>query len=165
MITPRQDEIMAARMPHNIFLTNLIMNHILLLTAIIAFGSTYIKLIVLVPIFSFIALGYTFYTSGKIKREQSEFVYIHWQIARRWSILFAGAIMLLIIVMFSAWLANQYLGIMKEAIYAFVAGFAFLPTMVFVVLLIIIESDSLYYARTGRLPQWAQKRFLTDNAD
>ena len=165
MIAPNKNEIMAARVPHNIFLTNLIMNHILLLTAVIAFGAAYIKLLVLVPLFSLIALGYTLYRSGKIKREQSGFVYIHWQIARRWSVWFAGVIILAIIVTLFAWLIHQYLGIMKAVIYALVAGFAFLPIMVFVILLIIIESDSLYYARTGRLPKWAQKRFLADKTD
>ena len=154
---PQADEIAAAKVPHDIFLSNLIMNHILLFTGISTFGPRYWSFMALVPIFSILALTYTFYRSSKIKREDSEFVYIHWQIARRWSLLFTYALLLLTSVSLLGWLANQHLGLMKEAVYGLIGGFGILPTLITVLVLIVIESDSLHHAKTGTLPI---RRFL-----
>ncbi|MFW5450723.1 MAG: hypothetical protein ACKE9I_03900 [Methylophagaceae bacterium] len=155
-----EQEIAAAKVPHDIFLSNLIMNHMLLFAGIATFGPSYVKFIVVVPIFSFMALVYTFYRSAKVKREDSEFIYIHWQIARRWSKLFTGVLMLLMTVSLLGWLANQYMGLMKEAVYGLIGGFGILPTLLAVLVLIVIESDSLHHARVGTLPKWARRQFL-----
>ena len=157
---PNEAEIKAAKVPHDIFLSNLIMNHILLFTGISTFGPRYLYFIVLVPVLSVMALAYTFYRASKVKRQDSEFVYIHWQIARRWSILFTYALLLLSSVSLLGWLANQHLGLMKEAVYGLIGGFGILPTLVTVLVLIVIESDSLHHARVGTLPKWALRRFL-----
>ena len=162
MMQPTEQEIAAAKVPHDIFLSNLIMNHILLFTAIAAFGPQYFKYMVLVPIFSALTLAYIFYRSQKVKREDGEFTYIHWQIARRWNKLFAGILTLLLSVSFLGWLAHQYLGMMKEAVYALIGGFGILPTLMTVLALVVIESDSLHHARMGTLPKWARRRFLNE---
>lgn len=155
-----EQEIAAAKVPHDIFLSNLIMNHILFFTGIATFGQSYIRFLVLVPIFSFIALAYTFYRAAKVRREDSEFVYIHWQVARRWSKLFAIVLALSVTVSVLGWLANQHLGLMKEAVYGLIGGFGILPTLLTVLVLIVIESDSLHHARMGTLPNWAIKQFI-----
>ena len=157
---PNEQERMAAKLPHDIFLSNLIGNHILLFTAVSTFGASFIKFIVVVPLLSFAALGYTYYRSGHIKREDSEFVWVHWQIARRWSKLFFIMLMLLVTVSTLGWLGQTYLGMMKEAVYGMIGGLGLLPTLVSVLILIVIESDSLHHARVGTLPKWAQRRFL-----
>ncbi|HEC74870.1 MAG TPA: hypothetical protein ENI26_10950, partial [Methylophaga aminisulfidivorans] len=145
---------------HDIFLSNLIGNHILMFTAISTFGPNYIKYLVLVPLFSFMALAYTFIRSARVKREDSEHVWVHWQIARRWSKLFLYILILLVTVSTLGMLANIYLGMMKEAVYAMIGGLGILPTLVSVLILIVIESDSLHHARVGTVPKWAMKRFL-----
>lgn len=155
-----EQEIAAAKVPHDIFLSNLIMNHILLFTGIVAFGKQYVHFAILIPIFSVMALLYTLYRANTIKREQSEFVYLHWQIAQRWSLLFAGVLGLLATVALLAWLANQHLGMMKEAVYALIGGLGILPTLLAVLVLVVIDSDSLHHARMGTLPNWAKRRFI-----
>jgi hypothetical protein len=157
---PDETEIKAAKVPHDIFLSNLIMNHILLFTAISTFGPQYVSFMALVPLFSVMALAYTFYRASTVKREESEYVYIHWQIARRWSLLFTYALLLLSSVSLLGWLANQHLGLMKEAVYGLIGGFGILPTLATVLVLIVIESDSLHHARVGTIPKWALRRFL-----
>jgi hypothetical protein len=157
---PDETEIKAAKVPHDIFLSNLIMNHILLFTAISTFGPQYLSFMALVPLFSVMALAYTFYRASTVKREESEYVYIHWQIARRWSLLFTYALLLLSSVSLLGWLANQHLGLMKEAVYGLIGGFGILPTLATVLVLIVIESDSLHHARVGTIPKWALRRFL-----
>jgi len=79
---------------------------------------------------------------------------------RRWSKSFAIALTLLATVATLGWMANQYLGLMKEAVYALIGGLGILPTLVTVLVLIVIESDSLHHARMGTLPKWAQRKFL-----
>jgi hypothetical protein len=150
----------SAKVPHDIFLSNLIGNHILLFTAIATFGSSYMKYLVIVPLLSFAALAYTYYRSSKVKREDSEFIWAHWQVARRWSKLFSIMLTLLLTVSTLGWLANVHLGMMKEAVYAMIGGLGILPTLVSVLILIVIESDSLHHARVGTLPKWALRRFL-----
>lgn len=159
-LAPNADEMSAARTPHDIFLTNLIVNHILLFTAIAATGKSFFGFIVLVPIFSFCFLGYTFWRAGRIQRENSEFVWAHWQIARRWSRLFAGVLLLVVGIAVLGWLGYTYLGMMKEAVFAFIGGLGFLPILLSTLTLIVIESDSLHHARVGTLPNWARRRFL-----
>ena len=158
-----EQEISAAKVPHDIFLSNLIMNHILFFTAIAAFGGSYIKYLVLVPVFSFIALAVTFYRASKVKREDSEFVYVHWQIARRWSVLFSGVLALLCTVSLLGWLGQQYGNMMKEMVYALIGGLGILPTLLSVLVLVVIESDSLHHARLGEIPKGARKRFLGED--
>lgn len=157
---PTEAEIKAAKAPHDLFLSNLIMNHILLFTAISAFGPRYFYFMALIPVFSITALAYTFYRASTVKRENSEFVYLHWQIARRWSVLFSYVLVLLASVALLGWLANTYLGLMKEAVYGLIGGLGLLPTFVSVLILIVIESDSLHNARAGTLPKWAMRRYL-----
>jgi hypothetical protein len=118
------------------------------------------KYLVIVPLLSFAALTYTYYRSGKVKREDSEFIWAHWQVARRWSKLFSIMLTLLLTVSTLGWLANVHLGMMKEAVYAMIGGLGILPTLVSVLVLIVIESDSLHHARVGTLPKWALRRFL-----
>jgi len=48
---------------------------------------------------------------------------------------------------------------MKEAAFALVGGLSFLPTLVSVLILIVIEMESLHHARVGTLPEWAKRRF------
>ena len=160
MPEPQEHEIAAAKLPHDIFLMNLIMNHILLFTGVATFGQAYIKYLSVIPAISVATIVYTLYKANKVKPEESVFVYIHWQIARRWSLLFSYVLMLLAGVATLSYLGNQYLGVMKEAVYAFIGGLGVLPTLVTVLVLIVIESDSLHHARVGTLPNWARKKFL-----
>lgn len=160
MKAPQEQEKSAARTPHDIFLTNLIANHILLFTALAASGKRYFELILLVPLISFLVLGYTFIRASRVKREDSEFVYIHWHIARRLSFLFAIVLVAVVSFAILGWASYHYLGVMKEAAYAFVAGFSFLPTLISVLVLIIVEMDVLNHARAGTLPAWAKRKYL-----
>lgn len=162
-LTPDEAERSAARTPHDIFLTNLIVNHILLFTAIAATGGSFFGFIVLIPIFSFCFLGYTFWRASRAKRGDSEFIYIHWQIAKRWSSLFAGVLLLVVSIAVLGWLGYTYLGMMKEAVFAFIGGLGFLPILLTTLTLIVIESDSLHHARVGTLPNWARRKFLGEH--
>jgi len=160
---PEAHEIAAAKLPHDIFLMNLIMNHILFFTGLATLGKSYIVYLAVVPAISVLTILYTLYRAKKVKPEDSQFVYIHWQIARRWSILFSYVLILLASVATLSYLGYQYTGLMKEAVYAFTAGLGGLPTLVTVLVLIVIESDSLHHAKSGSLPKWARRKFLNED--
>lgn len=161
---PTKKEIQSAKVPHDVFISNLIGNHILLFTAISTFGPAYMKYLLITPVISLFALAYTYYRASKVKREESEFVYIHWQIARRWSNFFVVMLLVMLVCMLFAYTAINYWEWRKVAVYP-MAGIGILPTLITVFVLIVIESDSLHHARMGTYPKWAQKRFLGQSTD
>lgn len=148
-----------AKLPHDVFLTNLIVNHILLFTTIAATGRSYFEFMVLVPVISFSLIAYTLIRASRVRREDGEFVYVHWQIAKRWSRLFAYVLLFAVSISILGWLGYTYGGMMREMVLAMIAGLSALPVLVSVLILIIVEMDALHHARVGTLPEWAKRRF------
>ncbi|MFW5447396.1 MAG: hypothetical protein ACKE8G_04590, partial [Methylophagaceae bacterium] len=77
--------------------------------------------------------------------------------------LFSGVLALLCTVSLLGWLGQQYGNMMKEMTYALIGGLGLLPTLMSVLVLVIIESDSLHHARLGTYPKGARQRFLNEN--
>ena len=159
---PTAREITLAKRAHDTFLSNLIVNHILLFSGIATLGQSYFHLMGLVPIISVLIIAYTLFRAAKLQRADSEFVFIHWQIAARWSRLLAMMLSLLVVLSVSAWLAHTQLGLMREMSYALAAGLGLLPTLVSVLVLVVVESDALHHAKEGTYPKWAHRRFLAE---
>lgn len=162
MPMPTAREITLAKRAHDTFLSNLIVNHILLFSGIATLGQSYFHLMGLVPIISVLVIAYTLFRAAKLQRADSEFVFIHWQIAARWSRLLAMMLSLLVVLSVSAWLAHTQLGLMREMSYALAAGLGLLPTLVSVLVLVVVESDALHHAKEGTYPKWAHRRFLAE---
>jgi hypothetical protein len=162
MPMPTAREITLAKRAHDTFLSNLIVNHILLFSGIATLGQSYFHLMGLVPIISVLIIAYTLFRAAKLQRADSEFVFIHWQIAARWSRLLAMMLSLFVVLSVSAWLAHTQLGLMREMSYALAAGLGLLPTLVSVLVLVVVESDALHHAKEGTYPKWAHRRFLAE---
>ena len=162
MPMPTAREITLAKRAHDTFLSNLIVNHILLFSGIATLGQSYFHLMGLVPIISVLIIAYTLFRAAKLQRADSEFVFIHWQIAACWSRLLAMMLSLLVVLSVSAWLAHTQLGLMREMSYALAAGLGLLPTLVSVLVLVVVESDALHHAKEGTYPKWAHRRFLAE---
>lgn len=159
---PLESERKQAKLPHDIFLSNLIANHILLFAALASMGSKYLHLLVIIPVISVIALTTIFYRSYRVKEQDGQFAYIHWQIARRWSKLLLLMLVVLLSALVLAWYAHNYMGLMREMSYALAAGLGLFPTMISVLVLTVVESDALNHAKNGTLPKWARRRFLNE---
>lgn len=143
-------DIKKARVPHEVFLTNLIFNHVLVLVAVLS-ASSLLHLIVVIPVFSFVSLAYLFWGAHRAKTRASWYVNGHWQIAAKRSRFF-----LIMLTVMGSLLGLIYLvsgGEMKPQHWA-LGGAAFLPIMVSVLGLIIFESESLHLAKIGVLPDW-----------
>ncbi|MCU7800704.1 MAG: hypothetical protein KZQ70_11285 [gamma proteobacterium symbiont of Lucinoma myriamae] len=141
-----------AKLPHDLFLVNLIGNHILTFVATLGLATSWAWPMLIVPIVSFSILSIIIYKGKKSRQNAPWFVMCHWQIALKRSMFFIK--MLLAISMVAAVGIYGYtsLGWMKEAVYALIGGICILPTMVTTLVLIIMESDALHQAGEGKLP-------------
>jgi hypothetical protein len=159
-----QREIKKANIPHEIFLTNLIGNHILMAVAAGGIAGSFPWVMAVIPAISFSILGFTLWRARRAVGRDSWYVMCHWQVCARRSRIFIGMLSLLIAAMVLAWIGHVYGGMMKEAAIALVVGLGLLPVMVTVLALIIIESDALYNANQGKLPAWVVERFPNPDA-
>ena len=148
-----------AKIPHEIFLSNLIGNHILWFIAALGMAGSYLQPLLLVPIVSFSTLVYTLWRARRSRERDGWYVMCHWQVCARRSRLFIMMLLGLSMVAGLGWAAHFYLGMMKEAAYALVGGLGILPVMVTVLVLIIMESDSLHQATLHKLPKSVVERY------
>ena len=144
-----------AKIPHEIFLTNLIFNHILVFVAILS-ASSLAKYVVIVPIASVLSLLYLFWGASRAKRNASWYVSGHWQLAAKRSRIFLIMISIVLVVFAILWLVSG--GHLRPQHWA-LGGAAFLPMMVSVLGLIVFESESLHQAKNAMLPDWVSERF------
>lgn len=149
------DELKKARVPHEVFLANLIFNHILIFVTIIS-ASSLTHYVVIVPIFSVISMIYLFWGANRASKHASWYVNAHWQIAARRSRFFLLMLAVMGCIMAAVFMLSG--GDMKPQHWA-LGGVAFLPVMITVLGLIIFESESLHQAKSSRLPEWVSERF------
>jgi hypothetical protein len=71
---------------------------------------------------------------------------------------------LLLLIVALGWAAHAYAGVMKEAVWALIGGGGILPVMVTVLILILMESETLYHANQAKLPKWVVERFPNPEA-
>lgn len=154
-----REDIKRANVPHEIFLTNLIGNHILMAVAAGGIAGSFPWIMALIPAISFALLGFILWRARQSLAGDPWYVMCHWQVCARRSRLFIGVLCLLLGVSLLGWAAHAFYGLMKEAVIALVIGAGILPVMVTVLVLIIVESDALYHANQAKLPAWVVRRF------
>ena len=159
-----KEEIKQANVPHEIFLTNLIGNHILMTVAAGGVAGSFPWVMAVIPVISFSLLGYILWRARRSLTRDSWYVMCHWQVTARRARIFIAMLSLLLIVMALGWAGYTYGGMMKEAVMALIAGTGILPIMVTVLVLVIVESDALYHANQAKLPKWAVERYPNPQA-
>jgi len=153
-----------AKVPHDLFLVNLIGNHILMFVSTLGLATSWAWPLLLVPLISVSILAYTLWRGKKSLSIDPWYVSCHWQICVHRSKTFIKMLTILVFVLPLAWYAYTYLGWMKEAVYAFVFGLALFPIMVTILVLIIMESEGLHSANQGKLPNWVVEKYPNSNA-
>jgi hypothetical protein len=141
-----------AKFPHDLFLVNLIGNHILTFVATLGLATSWAWPMLIVPIVSFSILGFIIYRGKKSQQSETWFVMCHWQVALKRSYFFIKMLLLISAIAAFGLYGYTSLGWMKEAVYALIGGVCLLPTMVTTLVLIIMESDALHQAGEGKLP-------------
>ena len=147
-----EEEAKKAKVPHEIFLTNMVGNHILMFIAALGMVGSYWQPLALVPLISISLILYTLWRAKKSKAEDPWYVMCHWQIAAKRSRMFINMLLLMVLGSVFGWIGHTYLGMMEVAVYALVGGVAILPTMVTVLVLIVMESDAMHQATQHKLP-------------
>ena len=158
------DEIRKANVPHEIFLTNLIGNHILMTVGAGGVAGSFPWVMAIIPIVSVSLLGYILWRARVSRIRDPWYVMCHWQICAGRSRIFLTMLILLLAVVTLGWVGYTYGGMMKEAVIALVAGTGILPVMVTVLVLVIVESDALYHANQAKLPAWVVERYPNPDA-
>jgi len=140
-----------AKIPHELFLTNLIGNHILWFVAGLGVAGSYWQPLAMVPVISLIAVFYTMWRAKRARLEASWFVMCHWQLCVKRSRILLAVMCFLLLVACLGWMAYTYLGLMDIAVKAMVGGVGILPVMVTVLVLIMMEIDAMHQAAQGKL--------------
>ena len=153
--TISEEESKKAKHPHDIFLLNLIFNHILIFVAILS-ASSLAQYVVIVPIISVMSMIYIFIGAARAKTKSSWYVNGHWQLCVKRSRIFLTMILIVSAVFVVLWLISD--GQLKPQHWA-LGGAAFFPAMVTVFALIIMESEGLHHAKIGKLPDWVKEKF------
>ncbi|OGS90485.1 MAG: hypothetical protein A2Z95_04605 [Gallionellales bacterium GWA2_60_18] len=156
------EEAKRAKWPHEIFLINLVFNHILVFASTFGVYSTFPLMVLVVPLTSFAITAYIIVKGRQIAAgDETWFVKSHWAICakrNRYFLLLLSAACLLI---GGGYWLSQAMGWSKIATLAMLGGGAILPFMVSLLILIVLGNESVHLARVGRLP----KRFVEQNPD
>ena len=156
------EECKRAKWPHEIFLINLIFNHIFIFCATVAVFNTFPIVPALVPIISFSIISYIFIKGRQVAASnESWFVKAHWQIAARRNRFFMLLLMITCVISGGGLWLSKLLGWAKVPTIALIGGVGLLPFMVTLLVLIVIGNESVFVARDGKLP----KRFAAQYPD
>lgn len=139
----------AAKLPHELFLFNLLFNHILLFVVTISAPSLQF-LVAIVPTVSAAIVGYTVWRARSAQGSGNWHVRCHWRLAAARSLAFS-LIWLLAGGLFGVMLIIS--GGDPDPRHYALAGLTFFPVMLSVIALILMESEALQHARHGTLPR------------
>ncbi len=151
-----------AKWPHEIFLINLVFNHIFVFVATVAVVGTLPLLPALVPAISFSIIGYIMLRARQVAvGNDTWFVKSHWRIAARRNRIFMLLLAVACAICGGGLALSKMLGWAKIQTIALIGGIGLLPFMMSLLVLIVLGNDSVFQARTGKLP----KRFVEQNPD
>lgn len=153
------EQIHRAKFPHELFLTNLIGNHILWFVAALGMAGSFWQPLLVVPVVSLSTLLYTLWRARRARERYDWFEMCHWQLAARRSRVFILVLCTCGLVAGAGWLGYTFWGWERVPVMAFSGGVGLLPTMVTVLVLIVMESDALHQASHGRMPASLYERF------
>ncbi len=154
--TAMQDEITRAKWPHEIFLINLVFNHILVFASTFGVFSTFPLMVLIVPITSFAITGYILLKARRIaSSDETIFVKAHWVVADKRNKHFMWLLTAACVVVGGGLWLSKAMGWSKIATIALLGGVGLLPFMVALLVLIVMGNDSMYQARHSKLPRGA----------
>ncbi|MFA5370804.1 MAG: hypothetical protein WC053_03020 [Sideroxydans sp.] len=150
------EEIIRAKWPHEIFLINLVCNHILVFAATFGVFSTFPLMVLIVPLMSLIITGYISFKAKQVARStEIAFVKAHWALANKRNTHFMWLLAITCVVVGGGFMLSKVMGWSKIATIALLGGVGLLPFMVSLLILIVMGNDSMYQARHSRMPKGA----------
>ena len=148
------DEVTRAKWPHEIFLINLVFNHILVFASTFGVFSTFPLMVLIVPLTSFVITGYLFIKARYIAAgDETVFIKAHWVVADKRNKHFMWLLTISCMVLGGGFWLSKMMGWSKIATIAVLGGAGLLPFMAALLVLIVLGNDSMYQARHGKLPK------------
>ncbi len=150
-----------ARHPHEVFLINLITNHILLFIGLLGLANSKPMLMLIIPAISLIIISYIMLRARAVRQSDSWFAMCHWQLCVRRSKMF-----IIMLALMAAAIAIVLLvsGGHPKPQHLAIGGAMVLPTMVTVLVLIVMESDAMHQAKNGLMPKSLLERYPNPDA-
>ena len=156
------NEIVRAKWPHEIFLINLVFNHILVFAATFGVFSTFPLMVLIVPLTSFAITGYIIIKGKQIATsDETWFVKSHWEIAVKRNRNFLRLLIITCSILGGGLWLSKIMGWSKITTLAVLGGAGMMPFMVSLLILIVLGNESMYQARHSKLP----KRFVEQRQD
>ena len=160
VFTSSPAEIKAARWPHEIFLINLVFNHVFIFVVTLGAIKNLPMMIFLTPLISFSIIAYILVKQRIIAAsDASFFLKGHWKIAAARNRWFLYLLIFVCIISGGGYYLFSAFGLSKITLWALLIGIGLLPFMVALLTLVTLGSDSMNIARDGRLPD----NFLAKN--
>lgn len=148
------DEIRHAKWPHELFLINLVFNHILLFASTFSVYSTFPLMVLVVPTISVAITVYILIKARQVAgSNKPPFVKAHWAVADRRNKQFIWLLAIAALVCFSAYWLLVLAGVSRVALIAILGGVGLLPFMVSLLILIVLGNQSMYEARHNKVPE------------
>ena len=153
VFTSSPAEIKAARWPHEIFLINLVFNHVFVFVVSLGVIKSIPMMIVLTPLISFSIIIYILIKQKSIEAsDASFFLKGHWKIAAARNRWFMYLLIFTCTISGGGYFLFGALGLNKITLWALIIGIGLLPFMIALLTLVTLGSDSMNIARDGRLP-------------
>lgn len=148
-----REEITRAKWPHEIFLINLVFNHILVFASTFGVFTTFPYMVLIVPVTSFAITGYIIINSRKVAAGSDiEFVKAHWRVAAKRNSYFLRLLLITCSLIGGGLWLSKTMGWSKIATLALLGGAGLLPFMVSLLVLIVLGNESMYQARHAKYP-------------
>lgn len=146
------EEITRAKWPHEIFLINLVFNHILVFASTFGVFSTFPLMVLIVPVTSFAITGYILVKARQVAAgNETIFVKSHWVVADKRNKHFMWLLTITCVLIGGGFLLSKMMGWSKIATIALLGGVGLLPFMVTLLVLIVLGNDSMYQARHSKI--------------
>ncbi|MDD2928852.1 MAG: hypothetical protein PHP05_05590 [Sideroxydans sp.] len=150
------DEIVRAKWPHEIFLINLVFNHILVFASTFGVFSTFPLMVLIVPVTSFAITGYILIKARMVEAgDDTIFVKAHWGLAHKRNSHFMWLLSITCGVMAGGFWISSAMGWSKIATIALMGGVGLLPFMVSLLVLIVLGNDAVHQAKSSKMPKRA----------
>lgn len=155
-----QEESTRAKWPHEIFLINLVFNHIFVFVATLAVYKNFPLLPLIVPILSFSIMGYILFKAKQVANsDETGFVKANWEIAAKRNRFFMLLLAITLTVSGGGILLSQFMHWNPIMTKALIGGVGLLPFMVALLVLIVLGNESQHLSKAGKLPKKYAEKF------
>jgi hypothetical protein len=156
------DEIRRAKWPHEIFLINLVFNHILVFASTFGVYSTFPLMVLVVPTTSALITAYIFIAArGVARSDETPLVKAHWAAADKRNKHFMALLAIACALGVGGYWLATLAGWSKVTMIAVLGGVGLLPFMVSLLVLIVLGNFSMYQARHNKFPKGYETSAVT----